>query len=359
MFSLQNLLLWVSSRTRLLSPGYISTQSCKNGTTLNNPGAFTDMVISIIPPLTCDKHKGQAGRIATIGGSRDYTGAPYFAAMSALRLGCDLTHVFCTSDASPVIKSYSPELIVHPMLDTETAVDDICYWLKKMHSVVIGPGLGRDDSILQNVKEIIIKCRELDLPLVIDADGVFLLSQYPDVIKDYKKAILTPNVVEFKHLYRKVINDDPNPDEPLHETSKLARSLGNVTIVKKGENDIISDGERVLVCCNEGSPRRCGGQGDILSGTMGTFLHWACNEYKDDTKTHNQMFTVYGPTICAAYGACLLTRQCAKQAFQRMGRQTTTSDLMIELPKAYVHLFEHGVAEKPRGVKRPKYTSNL
>lgn len=30
--------------------------------------------------------------------------------------GADLSHVFCTSDAAVVIKSYSPELIVHPLL---------------------------------------------------------------------------------------------------------------------------------------------------------------------------------------------------------------------------------------------------
>lgn len=31
--------------------------------------------------------------------------------------GADLSHVFCTKDAAPVIKSYSPELIVHPVLE--------------------------------------------------------------------------------------------------------------------------------------------------------------------------------------------------------------------------------------------------
>lgn len=30
----------------------------------------------------------------------------------------------------------------------------------------------------------------------------------------------------------------------------------------------------MLVCKVEGSPRRCGGQGDLLSGSMGVFQHW-------------------------------------------------------------------------------------
>eukprot|EP00897_Mesotaenium_endlicherianum_P008368 jgi/Mesen1/755/ME000110S_11022 len=76
-----------------------------------------------IPALAQGSRKGQAGKIAVIGGCREYTGAPYFAAISALRLGADLSHVFCAKDAAVVIKSYSPELIVHPVLkesyDTE------------------------------------------------------------------------------------------------------------------------------------------------------------------------------------------------------------------------------------------------
>ena len=39
--------------------------------------------------------------------------------MHALQVGADLAHVFCTESASQVIKSYSPELIVHPYLPRE------------------------------------------------------------------------------------------------------------------------------------------------------------------------------------------------------------------------------------------------
>ena len=58
----------------------------------------------LAPVLDNSRHKGQAGRIAIVGGCREYTGAPWFAAMSALRVGADLSHVFCTSSASQVIK---------------------------------------------------------------------------------------------------------------------------------------------------------------------------------------------------------------------------------------------------------------
>ena len=48
---------------------------------------------SIAPPLDFSTHKGSSGRIAILGGSIDYTGAPYYSAMAALRLGADLAYV--------------------------------------------------------------------------------------------------------------------------------------------------------------------------------------------------------------------------------------------------------------------------
>lgn len=70
----------------------------------------------VIPPLLFDAHKGQAGRIGIVGGSEEYTGAPIFASMAAFRTGADLVHVFCAKNAAIPIKSFSPDLIVHPIL---------------------------------------------------------------------------------------------------------------------------------------------------------------------------------------------------------------------------------------------------
>lgn len=91
---------------------------------------------TIVPKLSECKHKGQYGRIGVVGGSLEYTGAPYFAAISALKVGADLAHVFCQSEAAVVIKSYSPELIVHPLLDAENAVELIAPWLERLHVIV-------------------------------------------------------------------------------------------------------------------------------------------------------------------------------------------------------------------------------
>ncbi|XP_020920752.1 ATP-dependent (S)-NAD(P)H-hydrate dehydratase isoform X1 [Sus scrofa] len=200
------------------------------------------LVRNIIPPLTTKKHKGQDGRIGVVGGCREYTGAPYFAAISALKVGADLSHVFCTQEAAPVIKSYSPELIVHPVLDSPDAARAVGEWLPRLHALVVGPGLGRDHVLLENVKGILEASKARGVPVVIDADGLWLIAQEPALVQGYQKAVLTPNHVEFSRLSEAVLGDPLDGRDRRGAVLRLSQALGNVTVVQKGEQDVISDG---------------------------------------------------------------------------------------------------------------------
>ncbi|EHH58709.1 hypothetical protein EGM_08622, partial [Macaca fascicularis] len=257
------------------------------------------LVRNIIPPLSSTKHKGQDGRIGVVGGCQEYTGAPYFAAISALKVGADLSHVFCASAAAPVIKAYSPELIVHPVLDSPSAVDEVEKWLPRLHALVVGPGLGRDDVLLRNVQGILEASKARDIPVVIDADGLWLVAQQPALIQGYQKAVLTPNHMEFSRLYDAVLRGPVDSDDRHGSVLRLSQALGNVTVVQKGERDILSNGQQVLVCSQEGSSRRCGGQGDLLSGSLGVLVHWAL--LAGPEKTNGGMLdlklTIWGPKI--------------------------------------------------------------
>ena len=69
----------------------------------------------VFPPLAPQAVKGQNGRIAIVGGSFEFTGAPYYSAISSLKVGGDLAHIFCSQFSSAAIKTYSPEIIAHPV----------------------------------------------------------------------------------------------------------------------------------------------------------------------------------------------------------------------------------------------------
>jgi ATP-dependent NAD(P)H-hydrate dehydratase len=301
-----------------------------------------------VPPLGQTLYKGKAGRIGVVGGSLEYTGAPYFSAISALKVGCDLSHVFCPLSAAPVIKSYSPELIVHPILDATDALELIKPWLPRLHVLIIGPGLGRDPGILETVSSLIQFCRDqpdYGKPLVIDADGLFMVTKNPEIIRNYPSGvILTPNAIEFSRLAKAVLNEQweatPNP-EPEHVRS-LAVALGtNTVVLHKGAADVIcsgSDGVSVAKCSVGGSGRRCGGQGDILSGGLGTFYCWATAETVHDRPEGTVDFP---PQVVAAYAACRLTRECNQRAVAKKGRSALATDMLEEIHNVFGVLFEN------------------
>lgn len=62
----------------------------------------------MFPKLSIKGSKGDNGRIAVIGGSYEFSGAPFYSAISALKTGGDLAHIFCSKASSDSIKSYSP-----------------------------------------------------------------------------------------------------------------------------------------------------------------------------------------------------------------------------------------------------------
>ena len=286
------------------------------------------LVKNIVPPMTSSHHKGQCGRIGILGGCKEYTGAPYFAGISALKVGADLSHIFCTSDAASVIKSYSPELIVHPVLDDSNAVAEIKQWLPRLHALVIGPGLGRDQAIFDTVKEVIEVAKQSNMILVIDADGLFLVTQTPAIITSYSKAILTPNKMEFSRLCE-ALQFKPT-DSLTNDVCELATRLG-VTIVAKGAVDIITNGKDTVTCDTGGSYRRCGGQGDLLSGSLGTFAYWGHSV---------QPQPPIAPSVIAGYAACFLTRECNSEAFATHKRSMTTTDMISCIGRVFHQHFE-------------------
>ena len=283
-----------------------------------------------IPILSNSLHKGESGRIGVIGGSLEYTGAPYFSAIAALRVGCDLVHVFCMKEAATVIKSYSPELIVHPLLDTPNAFEAIAAWLPRIHSLILGPGLGRDENVFKILGPIIGVVKELGIPLVIDADGLFYINSNPHIIYNCPNVILTPNAVEFGRLYKAVmgITLDPNLPANPEDVAALAKKLGHVTILHKAERDIITNGYDINICEKMGSPRRCGGQGDLLSGMLATFLYW---------KHHDK--EAHEITLSASVAAAHLSRSINRKAFEIHGRGTLTSDMIAYIPECFRSLF--------------------
>ena len=72
---------------------------------------------------------------------------------------------------------------------------------------MIGPGLGRDPAVLATVSHLVREARKEGKVMVIDADGLFLVTFEPEIVEGYRDVILTPNEVEFGHLYQKMVRE--------------------------------------------------------------------------------------------------------------------------------------------------------
>lgn len=309
-------------------------------------------VHKLVPPMLEKFHKGQLGRVAVIGGSADYTGAPYFSAMASARLGCDLSYVFCEPSAAPTIKSYSPNLMVSPILRSKASLTQsnqhasgeelarpILDMLPRLHVLVIGPGLGRDEVTQRQVKAVITAARKNDppVPMVLDADALVIVQQDLDLIKGHKECILTPNVMEFGRL-AKAYGVDVSKGDPEKACQQLSQIMEGVCIIQKGAKDYISQGIDTTACDLEGGLKRAGGQGDTLTGSLGTFLAWRQLYHEGLWDTEEPKMSREETLLVAAFGGSAITRECSRRAFAKKARSLQASDLTEEVHEAFLTL---------------------
>ena len=211
-----------------------------------------DMIRYPIPDKNA--HKGQNGRLLIIGGG-PYTGAPSLAGLAALRVGTDLVHIATPESSFQTIASASPSFIVHRLTGDRLSPDSVNILLdmsKEMDTVLIGPGLGNDESTKKAVIEFVSRC---DRPMVVDADGITALSGFVP----RKGIVFTPHRGEYK-----ILAGDEAPE-------KAASDMGCV-IVLKGPEDVITDGSRTRKNRTGTPAMTVGGTGDVLAGTIAGLL---------------------------------------------------------------------------------------
>lgn len=109
--------------------------------------------------------------------------------------------------------------------------------------------------------------RQKEIPTVIDADGLWLINQRPELVEGNRLAVLTPNVVEYGRLRSALVAKGSVRAEPMGtvgdaaDLAEMSTALGHVIIVRKGRTDLISDGQSTLECSVNGSLKRTGGIG--------------------------------------------------------------------------------------------------
>jgi len=226
-----------------------------------------EAVLRALPPRTTAAHKYSVGLALVVGGSPGLAGAPVMASSGAARIGAGAVVCACHEGVQPILAGKLTDVMTLGLpgteqagIDPEKAMDTLAARLRQARAALIGCGLGRAPSTIEFVRRF---CSQVELPLVIDADGLNALSGHEELLRNHAggRWILTPHEGEFERLTG-VAN--------LEDRVEAARSWANrwnAVLVLKGIPSLVSTPAGIVYICGTGNPALAtAGTGDILAG---------------------------------------------------------------------------------------------
>ena len=225
---------------------------------MKNNGLITEAYVNtFIKKRDRDIHKGNCGRVLVYAGSKGMAGAAVLCARAALRTGAGLVRVSVPEELFPILQVGVPEATC---ITRERLFED----LMQYSAIAIGPGLGDEIENGKLIKKILYTT---DKPVVIDADGLNLLRDDLDAMKNAKaKVIITPHPGEAARLLNR------NASEINRDRQKSAAELAAVTgavTVLKGAGSVVATPEGKTYINTTGNPGMAtGGSGDVLTGVI-------------------------------------------------------------------------------------------
>ncbi len=217
-----------------------------------------------LKPLPRFAHKGTLGHALVIGGSLGMMGSVCLAAKAALRSGCGLVTVYLPHSGVPIIQGHFPEAMA--IGDAHgSRITSIEYNLKP-NAIGIGIGMGQHNETAQALHRFLKKNHGLEnsVPLVVDADGLNILSKYPEWLSLLPRGtILTPHPKELSRL----IGEWSDDFDKIRRTRAFAREYG-VIVVVKGAFSLVIDAETIHVNSSGSPALATAGCGDVLTGMI-------------------------------------------------------------------------------------------
>jgi NAD(P)H-hydrate epimerase len=240
-------------------------------------------------PRPADSNKGRFGHVLVVGGSVGKSGAPSMASLAAMRVGAGLVTAAVPAPVLPLVASIAPELMAWPLpahsdgqLAAKSITTDLIQSLTAGKTVAaVGPGLGQGTGVVRLLSHLIA---ETDLPLVIDADALNVLSAHPDLFAKLAKSgktgrtvVLTPHPGEMARLTGRSVGEIQA--NRLDVARRFAEE-NHVTLILKGTRTLIAHPDGNVAVNTTGNPAMAkGGSGDLLTGIVSGLLA----QYRNDT----------------------------------------------------------------------------
>jgi NAD(P)H-hydrate epimerase len=272
-----------------------------------------DMIKKISFSRKISSRKGENGIVLIVGGNRIYHGAPILASMAALRSGTDLVYTAIPSVNVEATRSFSPNLIVIPLVDEKLTMGSASRLIKTLPKKVDSATIGMGMSIAKKeaLMSLIDKLLKNGTKLVLDASALM-----PEILPKIKETgcIITPHGGEYMRIFKTELkNHHNNENEQIVDVLKNANKYG-ITIILKGWKNIISNGKLTAVIERSTPAMTVGGTGDVLSGLVAG-LFSKMNSFE------------------AACTAVYFNGLAAIMAYQKVGLHMVATDLLDNLPQ--------------------------
>ncbi len=233
-----------------------------------------DLLENILPKRSQNSHKGSFGKACVVAGSYGMAGAAILVCSTLMKSGVGLTKLFIPKSLNTIIKTDVYEIITVPLEEMKEGVynfesiDTILKGVQLSDVVAIGPGCGNYITIKDTVRRLIT---ESSVPLVIDADGLNILSDNISWLNDATcDIIITPHVKEMSRLTG--IDIEEIIKEPVNTARDFAKKWGLTIVLKSARTVIATKTGKVYINIKGNSGMATAGSGDVLTGLITSLI---------------------------------------------------------------------------------------
>jgi ADP-dependent NAD(P)H-hydrate dehydratase / NAD(P)H-hydrate epimerase len=235
-------------------------------------GLISSAVLSLAPPRAAGSTKFSSGQVVVVGGSRGLTGAVCMSATAAIRTGAGYATVAVPGELEAIFEAKLTEVMSVACASREgrlrpAATEQILEATEGAACVVLGPGMGREQGTLRVAREVAAR---VEPPLVLDADGLNAhAGRLGRLAERQGPTILTPHAGELGRLLE--TDSESISARRLNSAREAATQSGSIVLLK-GDDTIVTDGERVAVNRVGSAALATAGTGDVLSGVIAALV---------------------------------------------------------------------------------------
>lgn len=219
-----------------------------------------NILTQVIRQRPADSFKGTYGKIVLIGGSQNFGGAIIVASLAAVYSGAGLVTTFTDPTNQASLHDWLPEA----MFVDYNQFDDSADIVKNADVIVIGPGLGTDDTAMTLLTKT-FEIAHTGQTLIIDGSALTLLAHNNLQLPSESLNVLTPHQMEWQRVSGiKIADQTPTANQAAVE------KLDAIVVVKSHRTEVYENGK--VFQNTGGTPAQAtGGMGDTLAGLIGGF----------------------------------------------------------------------------------------